>query len=318
MADGTHAIATGPQASAAPLTVHHPRVHAAYRRDSLVIVVLPAVGALAAVAWAAAYGVTRLDLVLLVVAYSIASIGIDVGFHRHFAHRAFDTHPAVRLLLAIAGSAAAQGRVIRWVSNHRRHHAYSDRPDDPHSPHARPGAPRLGRWAGLWHAHTGWIFSHDPTNTVVFAKDILRDPVLAQVNRYYLVWLLLGLALPAVITGVLRGTLAGAVEGVLWGWALPVFLSQQAAFAVNSIGHYFGRRPFATDDESTNNPWLAIPSIGAGWQNNHHAFPSAARTQIAWWEIDLGWLFLRALAAFGLVWNLNRPTAAQIAARRRA
>ena len=296
----------GEQHAAGPrLTVSHGYLQNAYRRDSLVIVVLPAFGTLAAIVWAFARGMVAFDLALVVVGYSIAAVGIDIGFHRYFAHRAFAAHRALGVFLAVAGSAAAQGRPIRWVSNHRRHHAYSDANEDPHSPRA-----------GLWHAYVGWIFNHEPSNAVHFARDIIRDPMLALVNRYYLGCLAVGMVVPALAGAAVRGTLAGFVEGVLWGWAVPVFLSQQAAFGVNSFGHWRGRRPFATDDWSRNNPWLAIPSIGAGWQNNHHAFPSAAQTGFEWWELDLGWLLLRVLARVGLVWDLNVPSVEQIRSKR--
>lgn len=308
----------GAEAANARLTVAHAGLQAAYRRDSLAIVLLPALGFAGALGWLFTVGVQPLDVALIVAGYTVASIGIDVGYHRYFAHRAFEAHPVVHGFLAVTGAMAAQGRVIRWVSNHRRHHAYSDRPEDPHSPHASQADPqgRASALAKLWHSHVAWIFTHEPSNAVHFAKDVIRDPMLAWINRFYPLWLGLAMLLPAAFGAAWRGSAAGAVEGLLFGWAVPVFLSQQAAFCVNSIGHFAGRRPFATPDRSANVAWLALPSIGAGWQNNHHAFPSSARTQIEWWEFDFGWWVVRALEGLGLVWGVKQPSAAQVAARR--
>ncbi len=302
------------------LTVAHAGLQAAYRRDSLAIVLLPILGFVGALVWVFQVGMQPLDFALIVLGYTVASIGIDVGYHRYFAHRAFEAHPVLQGFLAVTGAMAAQGRVIRWVSNHRRHHAYSDRPEDPHSPHVSAEDPEgRGRPAAkLWHSHVAWIFTHEPSNAVHFARDMIRHPMLAWINRFYPVWLLLAMVLPAAFGALWRGTPAGAVEGLLFGWAVPVFLSQQAAFCVNSIGHFAGRRPFATPDRSTNVWWLALPSIGAGWQNNHHAFPNSARIQVERWEFDFGWWVIRFFQALGLAWNLKLPSEAQVEARRDA
>lgn len=301
------------------LTVANQHLQAAYRRDSLVIVLLPAVGFVAALVWARTVGLTTLDWAMFGVMYLVTTAGIDVGYHRYFAHRSFEAAPAVRALLAVCGAMAAQGRLIRWVANHRRHHAYSDEREDTHSPLAGPWdeAARPGPLPRFFHSYVGWIFTHEPTNTFRFAKDILSDPLLAFLNRYYLGCLLLGAAMPAVTAWAVRGRASGLLEGVLWGWAAPVFLSQQAAFLVNSVAHLSGRQPFTSGDASRNVGWLALPSLGVSWHNNHHAFPNSAITRIEWWQVDLSGTIIRTLARLGLAWKLTIPTKEAIAARRR-
>lgn len=291
------------------LTVEHQGLRALYRRDSIVIVVAPAVGFVGALGWALVYGIGALDVVLAAGMYTAVVTGLELGFHRLFAHRAYAAHRYLEAVLAVCGSMAAQGRLVRWASNHRRHHGYSDRRGDPHSPHAA-GSGESGSRAGLaarfWHAHMGWIFSHEPTNAIRFSKDILRDPMLAWINRYYILWLGVAVAIPAVVAAGVRGSAMGLLEGALFGWAVPIFASQQAAFFVNSLGHWMGRQPFATGDGSRNSLLLAIPSFGAGWQNNHHAFPSSAQLSVQWWEIDIGHFLLVLLEKVGFVWNVKR------------
>jgi stearoyl-CoA desaturase (delta-9 desaturase) len=270
----------------------------------------PLLGFVAAVGFSLRYGITAVDAGLLCAMYVATVIGVEIGFHRCLSHNAFHATEPVKVVLAIFGSMAAQGPVS-FGSNHRRHHLCSDDSEDPHSPYGHGGR-RFGLIRGLWHAHVGWTFIHQMTYTNRFSSDLVRDRVVSWVNRYYLFWIALGLAFPALIGGLATGTWVGAVGGFLWGGLARVFLVQQATFSVNSVCHCFGRRPFSTRDHSTNSFVLAIPTFGQAWHNNHHAFPFSAVTGFAWWQLDLGGLFIRALQRIGLAWDVRVPDQEQI------
>jgi stearoyl-CoA desaturase (delta-9 desaturase) len=212
----------------------------------------------------------------------------------------------LKIVLAILGSMAAQGPPIYWASNHRRHHAYTDREGDLHSPHC-DGIEQLKGLKGFWHAHIGWTFDHTLTNTAVFSKDLLQDRDLAIVNRYYYWWVGLGLLLPGLVGMAFEPWLDGFLDGVVWGGGVRLFFSYHFIAAVNSITHVSGYRRFKTNEYSRNNAWLAIPTFGEAWHNNHHANPSLAKLGHSWWEVDIGWIFLRLAEWSGLIRNMNRP-----------
>jgi stearoyl-CoA desaturase (Delta-9 desaturase) len=243
------------------------------------------------------------DVGLLVAMYLAAGVGITVGFHRLLTHHAFATHRPTAYVLAGLGSLALQGSVIDWVADHRRHHAHADRDGDPHSPHLEQGS--LLR--GLWHAHAGWLFaSQGEADKQRYAADLLADPVMRFFDRAFAGFVALSLLLPFFAGWALTGSLAGAMTGLLWGGLVRVFLFHQVIFSVNSIGHYFGRRRFATEDRSTNVPWLAPLSLGESWHHNHHAFPRAATLRFRWFELDPSGSLIRGLERIGLAWNVIR------------
>lgn len=246
--------------------------------------------------------------------YGIGMAGITMGFHRLFSHNAFATTGALRVALAIAGSMAGQGSVIHWVSNHRRHHTFTDQPNDVHSPYLK-GATRFTAWHGFWHAQLRWIYSHRTTNPLVFAKDILRDRALQRVSQLYTVWLLAGIVLPALLVFALDGGWRGLLDGALWGGGVRMFAGIMLPSAVNSFGHMMGSRPFQTVDQSRNVDWLAWLTLGEGWHNNHHAFPASARLGIRWWQPDPVWWLIRALERAGLVTEVRTPDLAARAQR---
>ena len=256
-----------------------------------------------------------MEIGLLVSLYILTLVGISVGFHRLFSHSTFQAHVAVKILLAILGSMACQGPLIYWVSNHRRHHQYSDKPGDPHSPYYIEEE-AIDPILGLWHAQVGWTFTHEITNTFLFAKDLLRDSVISKVNQLYYFWVLLGLVIPTVLGGILTGTSMGLLSGFLWGGCIRLFLSYHFTNSINSITHLYGKRPFDTKEQSTNNICLAIPTIGEAWHNNHHAFPNSAKFGLQWWQVDLGYWVIRTLEVFGLAWDVKAPTAGMIEAKK--
>jgi stearoyl-CoA desaturase (delta-9 desaturase) len=215
----------------------------------------------------------------------------------------------MRALWGVLGSAAVEGPVIEWVSYHRKHHAFSDEEGDPHSPHVGHGGGWRGALNGLWHAHVGWVwFSDMPAEEKRYAPDLLKDPVVRFVDRTFLLWVLAGLALPFGLGVALTGTVFGGLTGLLWGGAVRIFLCHQLTFSINSLCHYFGRRDYATGDESRNLAWLAPFTLGEAWHNNHHAFPTSARHGLERWQLDFSALLIGAMERLGLVWDVVRIT----------
>jgi stearoyl-CoA desaturase (delta-9 desaturase) len=268
---------------------------------------LPPMG-LAVAGWLAWGGVLRWpDLVVLAITYTLSGLGITVGYHRLFTHRAFKTTRAVRALLAVLGATAVEGPVIEWVATHRRHHRFSDRPGDPHSPHVDHAPGWRGELRGLAHAHMGWIFrGGDIANPARYAKDLLADRDLPFISRTFPLWVAVGLAAPFGLGLALTGSLAGGLTGLLWGGLVRVLLLHHVTFSINSLCHYFGRRPFATGDESRNLAWLAPLAFGEAWHNNHHAFPTSAQHGLRRRELDPGAVFIGALERLHLAWDVVR------------
>jgi stearoyl-CoA desaturase (Delta-9 desaturase) len=299
-------------------TLSSPAMMREQRRAAWLSVVPPALGTGVALVLLPSTGVSLTALALMLAMHFITMLGITTGYHRQFAHHAFKTTAPVKAMLIVMGSMAAQGPVIHWVSNHRRHHEFSDADGDPHSPHVDAGR----RWPalhGLWHAHIGWMFTGAATNPGRYARDLLRDPMVARLNRLYRVWVVLGIAIPAVAGAWFAPDAAwsGAAEGALWGGLVRIFLVHHTTWSINSITHRFGARPYRTKERSTNNSWLAIPSAGEAWHNGHHAFPASARFGLEWWQIDLGYLLILALRKAGWAWDVHVP-AASIQAMKRA
>ncbi len=280
-------------------------------------VTLPFLGLAAAVFFLWDFGFSWAELGLLLGMYTVTALGITVGFHRLFTHRSFQTYPAVQLVLGVLGSMAAQGPLLKWVALHRRHHAHSDRTGDPHSPHLH-GSGVLGLLRGLWHAHLGWVFLPDPPDLDRYVKDLRRSALLRVVSALFLVWVALGLLLPAALGGLLAGTWAGAWYGLAWGGLARVFLVHHVTWSVNSVCHLWGRRPYRSDDQSRNNFLFGVLALGEGWHNSHHAFPSSARHGLRWWELDASYYVVRALALVGLAWGVKVPTRQAQAKGRRA
>ena len=273
---------------------------------NLFAVVLPFVGLGAAVLFFWGWGFSWIELGLLLGLYVLTSLGITVGFHRLFTHRAFETYAVVQVILTVLGSMAVQGSLLKWVALHRRHHAHSDRPGDPHSPHLH-GRGIAGLLRGLWHAHLGWIFQADAPDLSRYVKDLRRSTLLRVVSALFLMWVALGLLIPAVLGGLLAGSWRGVWNGLAWGGLARIFLVHHVTWSVNSVCHLWGSRPFRTDDQSRNNFLFGILAMGEGWHNNHHAFPTSARHGLRWWQIDISYGVIRALALLRLAWKVGLP-----------
>jgi stearoyl-CoA desaturase (Delta-9 desaturase) len=247
------------------------------------------------------------DLLVFAIMYAATGLGITVGFHRLLTHRAFKTTKGVRATLAIMGSAAIEGPVISWVADHRKHHAFSDVPGDPHSPHVDHGHGLKGALRGLLHAHVGWLFIHTERGSHErYAPDLLADPTIRWVNKWFFAWAIGGLVAAFVLGWLIGGSLHTALTGLLWGGAVRMLVLHHVTYSINSLCHFFGRRQFETKDESRNLLWLAIPSFGESWHNNHHAFPTSAEHGMRSWQIDTSAMVIRALEKLGLAWDVVR------------
>jgi len=238
---------------------------------------------------------------IMVGVYLATAFGITIGYHRLLTHRAFETYRPIKYLLAILGSMAVQGAVIGWVADHRKHHAHTDEEGDPHSPHVGEGS----GLRGLYHAHVGWLFEeHGIADAKRYAPDLLEDDGMRFISRHFIWWVGLSLALPFALGYAIGGTLTAALLALFWGGFVRIFFVHHITWSINSVCHFFGRRRFVTEDQSTNVAWLAIPSLGEAWHHNHHAFPRAAVQGMRWWEIDISGLTIRAMAKVGLAWNV--------------
>ena len=259
------------------------------------------------------------DLVVLAITYTLSGFGVTVGYHRLFTHRSFKTSRPMRALLAVLGSMAVEGPVIEWVATHRKHHRYSDEDGDPHSPHVDQAPGWRGALRGLAHAHLGWMFrGKDMANPARYAKDLLADRDLRFISRTFPLWVVAGLALPFGLGIALTGSLAGGLTALLWGGAVRIFLLHHVTFSINSLCHFFGRRPFATGDESRNLAWLAPLAFGEAWHNNHHAFPTSARHGLGRHQADPSAWLIAALARTHLAWDVVQITPTRQQQKRRS
>jgi stearoyl-CoA desaturase (delta-9 desaturase) len=239
--------------------------------------------------------------------YVPVGLGVTVGFHRLLTHRSFKTSAWMRGLLGVLGTMSVEGPVISWVADHRKHHVYSDRCGDPHSPHVDHGGGLRGALRGLAHAHVGWLFNHSQRGARErFAPDLLADPVIRFVDQTFVLWSLVGLAIPFGLGMLIGGTVDAGLEGMLWGGVARIFVLHHVTYSINSLCHFFGRRRFVTGDHSRNLLWLAPLSFGEAWHNNHHAFPTSAIHGLGRSEIDLSAILISALERVGLVWDVQR------------
>lgn len=302
-----------------PATAAAPEIPERKRRGEQVALVLfiavPFLALLAAVPVAWGWGLGWRDVVIAVVMYNLAGFGITVGFHRHFTHGSFKANRPLKIALAVAGSLAIEGPVVRWVADHRKHHAFSDRDGDPHSPW-RYGetVPALAK--GLWWAHIGWLFDIEQTPRRKYAPDLLKDGDIRRVDRAFPALVAVSLLFPALVGGLWSWSWQGAVTAFFWGSLVRVGLLHHVTWSINSICHAIGERPFASRDRSGNVWWLALLSFGESWHNLHHADPTCARHGVEPGQIDTSartiWLFEK----LGWARDVRWPKAERIDARR--
>jgi stearoyl-CoA desaturase (delta-9 desaturase) len=218
--------------------------------------------------------------------YAIRMFAITAGYHRYFAHRSYRTSRAFQFVLAVLGVSAAQQGPLWWAAHHRRHHKYSDLPEDVHSPRQR----------GFVWSHVQWILAsrHKATEYARVA-DLARYPELAFVDRHHM----------AVVVAIGFATfVVGGATALAWGFFVPIMLAWHVTFCINSLAHVWGRRRYATADDSRNNAVLAVLTFGEGWHNNHHHYQRSTRQGFFWWEIDLTYYVLKLLELLGIVWDV--------------
>ncbi len=284
------------------------------------VVVLPFAGFLAALALPlVGHPVTAVDLGCFAVMYLLSMAGIEIGYHRLFAHRSYKTTSPVQAVLIVLGSMAFQGPVIWWVATHRRHHDRTERDGDPHSPYLRSDRKT---WSGFVFSHHGWLFdgaSTRPPGWALYVSDLYREPLIFKLHMSYFQWLVVGMAVPAVADALLSHAWFGLVSGFLWGGLARVFWTNQFVWGLNSVAHLWGRRAFPDRfDKSRNNLWLVLPTLGQGWHNNHHAFPGSAVAGFERGQLDPGAWIIAGLRAARLAWDVKVPSRDVIAAKKRA
>jgi stearoyl-CoA desaturase (Delta-9 desaturase) len=251
-----------------------------------VFVAVPLLAVLAAIPLAWGWGLGWHDIVIAFVFYVVTGMGITMGFHRHFTHSSFKAAKPLHVSLAIAGSLAIEGPVLVWVADHRRHHKYSDKEGDPHSPW-RFGNDWKALTKGLLYAHIGWMFNPNRTSQQKFCPDLLADPPIRRVSDTFPLWVAVSLLAPALIGGLWSMSLAGALTAFFWASLVRICLLHHVTWSINSVCHTFGNEDFDVRDKSRNVAWLAIPSFGESWHNLHHSDPTCARHGALKGQIDI-------------------------------
>ncbi len=282
-----------------------------------VVVGLPVVGLIVAVLLAINYGgISWTDAGIAFVFYLVSGFGVTVGFHRLFTHQAFKTNRPLKIALAIAGSLALEGPVIRWVADHRKHHAYSDAEGDPHSPW-RFGSSTRGLLKGLVWAHTGWLFDREQTSARRWAPDLIADPDLMKINKLFPVIALASLLAPTLMGYALTGTAMGAFTAYVWGGLVRILVVHHVTWSINSLCHVIGERPYKTVDKASNVSWLALISFGESWHNLHHADPKCARHGVEKGQLDTSAEVIRLFEKAGWATDVRWPTEKRMARLRK-
>lgn len=275
------------------------------RIENAVLIGVPLAGSIVGVWYIFAHGVGWIELSAFMIGYGIIGVGTALGLHRYFSHKSFETGPILRFLLGAAGTMACQGSILRWVADHRRHHAHTDVAGDVHSPHIDPFDNKRGGLSGLLYAHVGWMFDTTTTDIPIYAADLQKDWLVMLLHRSRWLWVVFSFATPTAYGYALGGSDA-ALGAFLVGACLRTTAFHNVVWAVNSIGHTFGSDDFPQSNQSRNNWWLALLTFGDGWHNNHHYFPRSAHHGLKPGELDLNGRLIDLLERAGVVWNVVR------------
>jgi stearoyl-CoA desaturase (Delta-9 desaturase) len=275
------------------------------RFDNALLIGIPFAGTIAAPFWVVRHGMSWIEATAFVVTYAFVGFGVGLGLHRYFSHRSFRPKRWMAILLGAAGSMAFQGSILRWVADHRRHHAHTDDCGDTHSPALTAHCEQTSTLRGLWNAHIGWMFDNSVTDYEVFGKDLLKDQVVMYFHRTHWIWPLLLLAFVAGY-GYLLGGPEHSIGCLLVAGCLRTTIFHNIVWAVNSIGHTYGYQSYPQQNRSRNNLALAMLTFGDGWHNNHHQFPRSAFHGLTPNELDINGLIIRLLEGLGLVQDVVR------------
>ena len=246
-------------------------------------------------------GVSLVAIAVALLMYVIRMFAITGFYHRYFSHKAFKTSRPIQFLFAFLAASAAQRGPLWWASHHRHHHANSDKPNDSHSP---------VQHGFIWSHITWFLVNKNFISKNERVKDLLVYPELKFLDRFDVIAPLF-LAVSLYILGASFEANAphfgtNGVQLLVWGFVISTVFLYHMTFTVNSLAHVWGKRRFNTNDQSRNNPLIAIFTLGEGWHNNHHHFPSSAKQGFYWWEIDLTYYGLKILSALGLIWDLRK------------
>lgn len=283
---------------------------------AVLVVIIPSLGGCIAVMQLFWGMVSLFDILLFLLFYVFTLVGVECGFHRYASHKAFSCKPAVHALLLIGGSMAFQGPLLYWVAVHRKHHAFEDREEDPHSPRANGSGVKAG-FLGFIRGHFGWLLEKQNVDLGRYSADLIKNKAYFRIHEHYALWSFCSLAVPTLLGFIYYQSLAGAFQGLLWGGLARIFCVHHAVWSVNSLCHLFGQRPFQTKGHSGNIKWLALFTFGGGLHNNHHAFPTTAHNGLAAGEVDLIGSMLVGLEKVGWVWQRQLPDEGQIARKLR-
>jgi stearoyl-CoA desaturase (delta-9 desaturase) len=251
------------------------------------------------------------DVAIALVMYAITGHGVTVGYHRLFTHKSFKPKRWLKNVLAVAGSMAIQGPVVRWVADHRKHHKFSDRDGDPHSPW-KYGNDLRALTKGFLHAHMMWLFDTEQTPQRKYAPDLMKDRDIVRISRAFPIWVAVSLLAPALAGGLITWSWQGALTAFFWGSLVRVALLHHVTWSINSICHTIGDRPFVSRDKSANVWWLAIPSMGESWHNLHHADPTCARHGVLRGQLDTSARIIWAMEKAGWVYDVRWPVQSRI------
>ncbi len=309
-------VSVSPEASPQPWPAKLPEKASRYQKASVTAMVLfPMLGVGYAMVRLWSHGITWFDLTLGLATYLLTGLGITVGFHRLFTHRSFKARRWLKVVLAVSGSMAAEGSLTSWVSQHRRHHVFSDREEDPHSPN-RYGRGFWPQLKGLVYAQFGWLFATQRVDPERWSPDLLADKDLVLISATAPLWAIVSLVIPFGIGFAVTRSVFGALLAGLWGGVVRMALLHHITWSINSICHMFGKRPFRSKDESRNFAPLAVFSFGESWHNSHHAFPAMARHGVGRGQFDPSARLIRVLEALTLVRDVRWPSPDRLAARR--
>ncbi|MBG0826304.1 fatty acid desaturase [Planomonospora sp. ID67723] len=280
-----------------------------------VIVAAPIIALIAAVPFAWGWGLGWSDVAIATVFYLVSGLGVTVGFHRYFTHGSFKAKRPLKLALGIAGSISLEMSVLDWVATHRKHHKFSDKEGDPHSPwRFGPGFWSMAK--GLLWAHMGWLFETTRANREKYAPDLVKDPDIIKLHKWFPTLAITSLVAPALLGGLLTWSWWGMLTGFFWGTVIRIGLLHHVTWSINSICHVFGEEAFESRDKSRNVWWLAIPSFGESWHNLHHSDPTCARHGALKGQIDLSAGLIRIFEKLGWAYDVRWPTPERLAAKR--
>ena len=280
-----------------------------------VFVGVPMLALLAAAPLAWGWGLGWHDIVIAVVFYAISGLGISMGFHRYFTHGSFKATRGFKIALAVAGTLALEGPVLTWVADHRRHHKYSDKEGDPHSPW-RFGNDWKALTKGLAYAHMGWMFDPSRTSQEKFCPDWLADDDIRRISRWFPPLIAASFLAPALIGGLWAWSWQGALTAFFWASLVRISFLHHVTWSINSICHTFGKEEFEVRDKSRNVNWLAILSFGESWHNLHHSDPTCARHGVLKGQIDIAARLIWLAEKLGWASDVRWPDETRLAGKR--